>query len=282
MWSQTNKCEHKCSLNSLVNNKTIVSKKENEHETNIAFAAGLLVGAGYTVEKITTANGYSPQPYYLSPYAHNNQNSSLISSPLTSCMDQGSLTPPVIPSLTFSQMVKVKSSTSDPKYYFYTTILATPLSKNMNDSFSYVATNLCQFKNYGDFYQSKLNDLSNNIDSYTYRDSDSYGSYSPALDAMLQGLENDPNNLDDPNNGPRIWFGSAVLDWIKNKQNPYFNDAFKRYVQSEYKKSFPNATPEPPTLTQILTISKDRKTITTNSVIQGETAGNIVFIYSKN
>ena len=71
MWSKTNGCRSKCSFNAESNTKDIVVKNDSELEKNIAFAAGLLVGAGYTVQKQSNVNGISPQPYYLSPFATN-------------------------------------------------------------------------------------------------------------------------------------------------------------------------------------------------------------------
>lgn len=75
MWSATHGCQSKCSLGPVTssNNKAVVAKTnvDSEREKNIAFAAGLLVGAGYTVEKCSNVNGFSPQPYYFSPYANN-------------------------------------------------------------------------------------------------------------------------------------------------------------------------------------------------------------------
>jgi len=75
MWSSTNGCQSKkCELVSQNQNKSF--SQDSEHEKNIAFAAGMLVGAGYTVEKnvekdvqkCSNVNGLSPQPYYFSPY----------------------------------------------------------------------------------------------------------------------------------------------------------------------------------------------------------------------
>ena len=52
MWSSSNQCEKKCSLSLSTNDKTYTEKtNQSSTDKDLAFAAGLLVGAGYSVEK---------------------------------------------------------------------------------------------------------------------------------------------------------------------------------------------------------------------------------------
>ena len=86
MWSSTHGCQSKCSLVSIseTQNKSSSNLDSSDNEKNIAFAAGLLVGAGYNVKKVEhdninglthhhsvhhsdNVNGLSPQSFFSSP-----------------------------------------------------------------------------------------------------------------------------------------------------------------------------------------------------------------------
>ena len=144
----------------------------------------------------------------------------------------------------------------------------------------------CQYKNYPIFYQKKLSDFANDIFKATFESGNqlgSFGPYTPKLDEFLNALwtdfQSDPTSLILSDSDRVKLFGELIFNMVKNNLF-MFNIEFENYVDIEYKKTFPDdvLVPGPPNLSKILTISEDRKTITTYGLIPEE---NIAFIYSK-